>query len=102
MWKWTNTRMRNGKRRRLLNRLRRKRSDGHFARNNIHNADRDSCIRIATRYGLGGPGIESRWGQDFPHSSRPALEPIQSSIQWVPDPSRGLSDRGVALTTHPI
>jgi hypothetical protein len=94
-------RMRKGKRRRLLNRLR-KRSGGHFARNNIHNADLDSSIRIATRYELGGMGLESRWGQDFLHSSRPALEPTQSSIQWVPDPSRGLSDRGVALTTHPI
>ena len=35
--------------------------------------DRDSSIGIATRYGLGCPGIESRWGGDFPHPSRPAL-----------------------------
>jgi hypothetical protein len=33
----------------------------------------DSSVSIATRYGLDGPGIESWWGQDFPHSSRPAL-----------------------------
>jgi len=26
---------------------------------------RDSSVGIATRYGLDGPGIESRWGQDF-------------------------------------
>ena len=26
---------------------------------------RDSSVGIATRYGLGGPGIESRWGQRF-------------------------------------
>ena len=24
------------------------------------------------RYGLNGPGIESWWGRDFPHPSRPA------------------------------
>jgi hypothetical protein len=30
---------------------------------------------IATCYGLKGPGIESRWGRDFPHSSLPALGP---------------------------
>jgi len=27
---------------------------------------RDSSAGIATRYGLDGPGIESRWGQRFP------------------------------------
>ena len=31
-----------------------------------------------------GPGIESRWGRDFLHLSRPALGPTQSPIQWVP------------------
>jgi hypothetical protein len=38
----------------------------------------------ATRYGLDGPGIESRWRRDFPHLSRPALWPTQHPIQWVP------------------
>jgi hypothetical protein len=36
---------------------------------------RDSSVGIATRYGLYGPWIESRWGgegRDFPHPSRPA------------------------------
>jgi hypothetical protein len=46
---------------------------------------RDSVVSIATRYGLDGPGIESRWGRDFPHPSRPALGPTQSPVQWVPD-----------------
>ena len=36
---------------------------------------RDSVVGIATRYELDGPGIESRWGRDFP--TRPP-------IQWVP------------------
>jgi hypothetical protein len=36
---------------------------------------RDSSVRIATDYGLDGPGIESRWGRDFLHLSRPAMGP---------------------------
>ena len=31
---------------------------------------RDSSVGIATRYGLDRPGIESRWGRDFPHPSQ--------------------------------
>jgi len=34
-----------------------------------------SVVGIATRYGLDGPGIESRCGRDFPHPPRPALGP---------------------------
>jgi hypothetical protein len=45
---------------------------------------RDSTVSIATRYGLDVPGIESRWGRDFPHPFRPALVPTQPPIQWVP------------------
>jgi len=45
---------------------------------------RNSAVGIATRYGLDGPGIESRWGRDFPYISRPALEPTQPPIQWLP------------------
>jgi hypothetical protein len=42
-----------------------------------------SVVGIATAYGLDGPGIESRWGQDFPHLSRPAPRPTQPPVQWV-------------------
>ena len=62
---------------------------------------RDNSVGIATRYGLDSPGIESRWGRDFPHPSRPALEPMQPRTQCVSGPSRRQSGRGVALTTHP-
>jgi hypothetical protein len=41
---------------------------------------RDSSVSIATRYGLDGPVIESRWGRDFPHLSRPALGPTQPPL----------------------
>ena len=34
-----------------------------------------SVVGIATGYRLDGPGIESRWGQDFPHLSRPLWGP---------------------------
>jgi len=44
---------------------------------------RDSAVGIATRYGLDGPGIESRCGRDFTHPSRQALRPTQPPIQWV-------------------
>ena len=42
-----------------------------------------SLVGIATGYGLDGPGIKSRWGQDFLHLSRPALRPTQPPVQWV-------------------
>jgi hypothetical protein len=34
-------------------------------------------VGIETRYGVGGSGIESRWGRDFPHLSRAALGPTE-------------------------
>jgi len=62
---------------------------------------RHSSVGIAARYGLDGPGIETQWGRDFPHPSRPGLGPTQPPIQWAPSLSRGYSGRGVVLTTHP-
>jgi hypothetical protein len=62
---------------------------------------RDSSVGIATCYGLEGPGIESRWGRDFPHLSRTAPRLTQLPVQWVPGLSRGKGGRGVVLTTHP-
>ena len=48
-----------------------------------------SVVGVATGYGLDGPWIESRWGRDFLHLSRPALEPTQPPVQWIPGLSRG-------------
>jgi hypothetical protein len=50
---------------------------------------RYSSVGIATGYGLDGPGIETRWGRDFPHLSRPALGPAQTSVRCVPGHYRG-------------
>jgi len=61
---------------------------------------RDSSVGVATRYGLDGAGIETRWGPDFPHPSRPALGPTQPSVWWEPGNYLGQSGRGVLLTTH--
>ena len=40
--------------------------------------DRDSSVGIATRYGLDGPGIESRLGERF-------SAPVQTGPEALPD-----------------
>jgi hypothetical protein len=49
--------------------------------------DRDSSVGIATGYRLDGPGIESRWGRDFSHTSRPDLG--TGSFPGIKRPGRG-------------
>jgi hypothetical protein len=41
----------------------------------------DSSVGIATRYGLDGSGIESRWKWDLPHLSTPALRPTHNGYR---------------------
>jgi hypothetical protein len=40
-----------------------------------------SSVGIATDYGLGGTGVETRWRRDFSHTSIPALGPTQPPVQ---------------------
>ena len=54
-----------------------------------HILGQDGSVDMATCYGLDGPEIESRWGRDFSHLSRPALGPTQAAVQWVPGLSWG-------------
>jgi hypothetical protein len=61
---------------------------------------RDSVVGIVTRYEQDCPGIESRWGRDFQHSSRPALGPAQPPVQWVPGHSPGVKRPGRGVD-HP-
>ena len=39
-------------------------------------------VRIATRYGLEGPGIEIWWLWDFPHPSILAPRPTHPRVKW--------------------
>jgi hypothetical protein len=60
--------------------------------------DRDSSVRIATRYVLNGPGIESRWGTRFSASVQndPGIHPASctmstGSLPGVKQPERGIN-----------
>ena len=63
---------------------------------------RDSSVGIATRYGLDGPEIESRWGRGFPHLSIPALGPTEPPVQWVPGLCRGKERPGPDADPSPL
>jgi hypothetical protein len=52
---------------------------------------RDSSVRIATRYGLDGPGIESRWRGETGPGAHPASYTMGTgSFPWVKRPGRGV------------
>jgi len=44
---------------------------------------RDGAVIIATRYGVEGPGFESRWMRYFPQLSRPTLGATRPPLRWV-------------------
>ena len=63
---------------------------------------RDSCVGTSNHYGLDGPEIESwrGWGAArISVPSTPTTRLTQTSAQWVPGFSWGLSHRNVVLTT---
>ena len=63
--------------------------------------NRDSAVGIATRYGLDGPGIESRWRVRFsaPVQTGPVAHPASCRMGIESFP--GVKRPGMALTTHP-
>ena len=48
----------------------------------IHTRGPGSSVGIVTGYGMDGPGMESQWGRNFPHLSRPALGPPSFMYNW--------------------
>ena len=61
-----------------------------------------SSVGIATDYGLDGPGIESRWGRNFPPvQTSPGAHTASCTMRTGSFP--GLKcGRGLLLTTHPL
>jgi len=59
-----------------------------------------SSVGIATDYELDSPGIESRWGRDFPPvQTSPVGHPCKMGSWSFPGVKCG---RGMLLTTHPL
>jgi hypothetical protein len=68
----------------------------------LYNVSRYSVDGIATRYGLEGPGIESRWGEIFrtyPDRLRGPHSLLYNGYRVFPG---GKGGRGVMLTTHTL
>jgi hypothetical protein len=65
-----------------------------------------NSVGIATDYGLDGPGIESRWGRDFPPvQTGSGAHPASCTMGPGSFPGGGgvlKCVRGVLLTTHPL
>jgi hypothetical protein len=74
----------------------------HFNSDTSYQRGRDSVVSIATRYGLEGPGIESRWGEIFrtyPDRLRGSPSLPYNGYRVFPG---GKDGRSVMLTTHPF
>jgi len=61
-----------------------------------------SSVGIVTDYGLDGPGIESRWGRDFPPvQTCPGAHPVSCTMGT--GSFLGVKcGQGMLLTTHPL
>jgi hypothetical protein len=76
--------------------------DNNENNNNTRLRSRDSSVSITTRYGLEGPGIESRCGEIFrtyPDRLRGLPSLLYNGYRVFPGGSGG---RSVMLTTHPL
>jgi len=62
---------------------------------------RASVVGVATRYGLDGPEMESRWGWDIAHPFRTALRSTQLPVKLVPDLFPGSKAAGAWLWPPP-
>jgi hypothetical protein len=60
-----------------------------------------STVGIPTGYGLDGPGIESRWGRDFPHLSSPGAHPASCTMGTGSFPGVK-SSQGMMLTPYSL
>jgi hypothetical protein len=62
-----------------------------------------SSVGITTGYELDGPGIESRWGRDFPQPVETCPGAHLASCTMGTGSFPGVeSGRGVTLTPHPF
>jgi hypothetical protein len=61
-----------------------------------------SVVGIATRYGLEGQGIESRYWRDFTYPSRPTLGPTQPPIRWGTGSFPGGGETAGRGVKHPL
>jgi hypothetical protein len=68
-----------------------------------YNSGPGSSVGIATDYGLGSPGIESRWGARFsaPVQTVPGAHPASCTVGTGSFPGVKCG-RGLLLTTHPL
>ena len=64
---------------------------------------RDSSVGTATRYGLDDPGIEFRWGRDFPHAFKtgPGAYPSPYTMDTESFPGVKRPRRGADHPLHP-
>ena len=68
----------------------------------LNGVARNSSVGIATRYGLDGPGIESRWGSRFsaPVQTGPGAHPASYTMDTGSFPGVKRSGRGVDHPPH--
>jgi len=57
---------------------------GFIIRSTVFSGGPGSSVGVATDYGLDGPGIESRWGRDFPpFQTGPGAHPASCKVPRV-------------------